>query len=189
MNAETHMQLPLDERVEKSEESHSLARSAKPLARMDFSEADRARFWSKVDKRAAAECWNWTGTDGGQGYGKISIRGHQIRAHRLSLVLHGVSIGEGMVVDHKCRNRACVNPDHLRVVDAKTNVLENSIGRTAVNATVTHCVHGHALTGVNLLIRTRRSNGAKWRECLTCRKVRQTAFIAARIKKREAHNS
>lgn len=51
----------------------------------------------------------------------------------------------GMVVDHHCGIRACVNPSHLRLQTPRQNSLENSRSAAAVNARKTHCAHGHPL--------------------------------------------
>lgn len=84
-----------------------------------------ARFWSKVDKTES--CWRWTGAKSGSGYGYIATapRPHQAmaRAHRISWLLSGRDIPENMVLDHLCRVRDCVNPEHLEVTTFKENIL------------------------------------------------------------------
>lgn len=80
---------------------------------------DDARFWGKVDK--SGDCWEWTGTRVG-GYGQAWFEGRSQYAHRVSVTLSGRTIPVGMQVDHLCRNRACVRPDHLDVVSASVNV-------------------------------------------------------------------
>ena len=73
----------------------------------DFS--PEQRFWQKVDRRGADECWLWTGTRV-RGYGRF----RSIGAHRVSLELAlGRSVGEGLDVLHRCDNPPCVNPAHL----------------------------------------------------------------------------
>ena len=74
-------------------------------------------FWSKVT-RLDGGCWTWNGTLDRYGYGSFRVRvGGRIRrqfiAHRFSYELVVGTIPEGLVLDHRCRNRMCVNPDHL----------------------------------------------------------------------------
>jgi transcription elongation factor Elf1 len=71
-----------------------------------------------------------------------------------------------MVLDHICRNRACVNPGHLRVVTPKQNVLENSLGRTAINKCKTHCPKGHPFDDENTF------RAGTQRQCRECGRIR-----------------
>lgn len=66
-------------------------------------------------------CWLWTGHIMNAGYGMLGHRGRRVLAHRISHELHIGPIPEGMVIDHKCRTRRCVNPDHLHAVTRKQN--------------------------------------------------------------------
>lgn len=70
------------------------------------------RLWSRVTK--TDECWTWTGSQRGKGYGQIKLAGRKsTTAHRASWLVHHGNIPDGMCVLHKCDNRLCVRPDHL----------------------------------------------------------------------------
>lgn len=90
------------------------------------------RFWERV--RKTSTCWNWTGEPSDTGYGQITFDKTWRSAHRASWELHHGPIPEGMVIDHRCHNRACVRPSHLRVGTQKQNV-ENHQGATKASAT------------------------------------------------------
>lgn len=77
------------------------------------------RFWSKVNKTET--CWLWTASTA-NGYGNIHAGDRKmLSSHRVSYELHYGTIPAGMVVDHKCHNTLCVNPDHLRLATTKQN--------------------------------------------------------------------
>jgi len=131
-----------------------------------------AKFWSMVDVGKPEECWPWTGKLY-NGYGFFALLGKSRGAHRASFTIAHGAIPDGMWVDHVCRNRACVNPAHLRAVTPKTNALENNIGLTAQNAVKTHCDKGHKLAGENLRIEKRG-----WRLCVICQRAHNRAYRA-----------
>lgn len=66
-------------------------------------------------------CWQWQGCTNGTGYGQISLDAKMRYAHRLAYELMVGPIPEGLVIDHLCRNKGCVNPDHLEAVTTEVN--------------------------------------------------------------------
>lgn len=132
------------------------------------------RFWAKVNKGEADECWLWTGWKFVTGYGRMKIRGRAVPAHRLAYELLVGAIPDGLTIDHLCRNHACVNPAHLEPVTHRENVLRG-ISPSARQARQTHCKRGHPLSGANLVV---RCDGA--RICMACRRDREHRKRAVR---------
>lgn len=120
------------------------------------------RFWAKVDTAGPDDCWVWRGTLR-KGYGGFWNGGKVVGAHRLSVILSGRDIPEGMVVDHICRRPACVNPAHLRVVTVRENTIENSNSLSSQRSKSATCQYGHPLSGSNL---GRTTSGH--RRCIAC---------------------
>lgn len=82
------------------------------------------RFWEKVDIRDFNGCWVWTAAKSTCGYGRFGMgrKGTgQVQAHRLSYEWLVGPIPPGMQLDHVCRVRSCVNPEHLRIVTNAQN--------------------------------------------------------------------
>lgn len=117
-----------------------------------------------------SQCWLWMGAKNPSGYGYIGGP-HQsmLLVHRVSYERHVGPIGDGLHLDHLCRNRACLNPLHLQPVTATENTLRG-VGPTAINARLTSCRRGHPFTEANTRV---ESNGS--RRCLTCRAANRKA--------------
>jgi len=90
------------------------------------------RFWVKVHKTET--CWIWSAGRERKGYGRFYVRGQHIMAHRAAYLLVVGQIPEGKILDHKCHNKSCVNPAHLRPVTIKQNG-ENQLGPQITNTT------------------------------------------------------
>lgn len=136
---------------------------------------EEVRFWMKVD--ADGDCWQWTGARIG------SSRGHYggfhttrtgerrvVVAHRYAYELLVGPVPRELQLDHLCRNRLCVNTDHLQVVTPRENTLRGNTFQRR-NALKTHCVHGHPFDDANTLRYVTR-RGVLTRECRTCHRER-----------------
>ena len=120
------------------------------------------RFWSKVEKTDT--CWLWTASLQSTGYGQISVDRRPRLAHRVAYEMLVGPIPAGLELDHLCRNRACVNPDHLEPVTHKVNMLRSP------HVGVTHCKKGHEFTSASTYT---RPNGL--RLCRICQGKRPWA--------------
>ena len=94
-------------------------------------------------------CWNWLSSITRGGYGLFYANGKHVLSHRYSYQMFAGKIPEGLTLDHLCRRRNCVNPDHLEAVTPRENILRG-IGSAAKNHRKTHCPKGHPLEGSNL---------------------------------------
>lgn len=128
-------------------------------------------FWEKVNKDGPNGCWEWTGWISTEGYGGFQTpkrpRGpRSTYAHRFSYELLVGPIPKGLHIDHLCRNRKCVNPDHLEPVTNRENVLRG-IGLSAENARKEFCKNGHEFNAENTYY---RPGGAGHRNCKQCKR-------------------
>ena len=124
------------------------------------------RFETKFDK--VNGCWEWKGWKaGGTGYGMfdeiIDGKHYKRRAHRFSYELYVVPIPKGLDIDHLCKNRICVNPDHLEPVTRRENLMRGETNVAAINANKTKCPRGHDYNEENTY---RYANGD--RRCRVC---------------------
>jgi hypothetical protein len=129
------------------------------------------RFWESVDRRGPDECWPWLGFKNHDGYGRMRLAGDKrVWVHRFSYELLIGPIPQGLVLDHHCCVRHCVNPAHLEPVQANVNVVRG-FGPSGLNARKSACKRGHEFVGRNVVIRV---DGH--RECRICMRLREMAY-------------
>lgn len=136
--------------------------TAKPIDTDSIENETRDRFWAKVTPTGF--CWNWDGWRKASGYGGFSAVGRNFPAHRMSYALLVGDADPLLDLDHLCRNRACVNPDHLEPVTRKQN-----LARGTGHGSETECPSGHPYTPENVYL------DAGGRKCRTCVLIRAKA--------------
>ena len=80
------------------------------------------RLLNKISPEPNSGCWLYLGALQPNGYARITFNGKTARAHRVSYLIFRGEIPDGLEIDHLCRVRCCVNPDHLEVVSRSINV-------------------------------------------------------------------
>lgn len=108
-------------------------------------------------------CWPWFAAIRPDGYGAMAVNGGTQVAHLATYEELVGKVPAGLQLDHKCRVRSCINPEHLEPVTHKINSLRG-VGAPAVNARKTSCPKGHPFTLENTL---RDASG--WRRCKICK--------------------
>lgn len=121
-------------------------------------------------------CWIWTGQRTKYGYAVLQLtiegRHSSFKVHRVIWTIKHGPMPHGLVLDHLCRVRPCINPAHLEPVTNRENILRGT-GPTARNAAKTHCLRGHLLDESN--INWLPQYGSLNRSCKTCKKAYQLA--------------
>lgn len=123
------------------------------------------RFIEKVADPDSRGCLLWTAAKSAGGYGAFKMNGRTYRAHRLAYEWLVGPIPDGLVLDHLCRVRHCVNPHHLEPVTNKVNALRGERSNRP------RCPQGHAYSEANTYLQ--KSTGH--RMCRACNLARYHA--------------
>lgn len=102
--------------------------------------------------KSPSGCWEWQGSRNHGGYARMTFRGNSnTRVHRIMYEVFKGKIPYTIVINHKCRVRHCINPDHLELKTIGENVL---MGETlpAKQLLRTHCPRGHEYNEENTYI-------------------------------------
>lgn len=149
-----------------------------PMAILDYTPKDIARFWSKVAMTSDPDkCWEWTASRRRRGYGQFNLNGKILTSHRLAWELTKGEITGGLFVCHQCDNPSCCNPSHLFLGTNNDNVQDMvKKGRQAPGEIKSRQgeKHGqHKLTAEQILsIRERYSKGG-----ISQRKLAKEFFV------------
>lgn len=130
------------------------------------------RYLSKFHVDIPTGCWLWTAATIQKGYGQFWYDGKLQYAHRIAYELLVGPIPNGLQLDHLCRVRNCVNPEHLEPVTNQENCRRGETG--AHNGIKTHCPHGHPYDEIN----TYRHRGE--RRCKGCRRIHNMEYYQRR---------
>lgn len=128
----------------------------------------RGRPWDTIRSRiriSESGCWLWLGRLDPCGYARFTIRGRPFLVHRLLFSIFVGPIPDGYCLDHLCRVRNCVNPNHLEPVTRGENT------RRGWPAQKTHCVNGHPYDEANTYIRP-----SGQRDCRACFRERSRRY-------------
>lgn len=117
-------------------------------------------------------CWVSTYSVASHGYAQIGWKENggrwMVLAHRASWVYVNGQIPQGMTLDHLCKNRRCVNPGHLRMLENFENARRTFGSDWALGT----CKHGHPDSLQKFRKEKRKSGGYYWkRYCSECQKM------------------
>ena len=133
----------------------------------------RENFLKCITIQDKKSCWEWQCALSKKGYGSCSTKTGSTTAHRLSYIFFRGRVPKKMVIDHLCRNRKCVNPNHLEIVTNKENILRG-FGACATYARQTHCMRGHQYDSGNMVMR--KDKKGTERVCIICERIRAKKY-------------
>ncbi len=122
------------------------------------------RMEQKIERIPFSGCWIWTGCADRNGYGVVGYNRNHCLTHRLYFTLYRGEVPQGKEINHLCRVRSCVNPDHLEAVTHTENM------RYSPKTHIAFCKRGHRRSGDNITIR------GGMRHCKECDRMRSRIF-------------
>lgn len=120
------------------------------------------RFWDKCSVATGTGCWMWSACTCDGGYSRFDFDGSLRLGHRFAYQVLVGDVPDGLQLDHLCRTRNCVNPEHLEPVTGRVNILRG-VSFAAKNAIKTHCKKGHPFDDDNVYL----WRGSRY--CVVCR--------------------
>lgn len=136
----------------------------------------RAYVESRIERVTDSGCWIWMGYVSQEGYGQVPrVVMHEPAPSRVAhRVTYGLRHGHiPPTLDHLCRVKCCVNPDHLEAVTVRENTMRCPNAPATINARKTHCSRGHEFNPENTYLAP--SNGA--RICRICHSAKTMESI------------
>jgi len=141
------------------------------------------RFQQKIDRSGPCPVWT-AAKNSPNGYGVFGYEGRQVYAHRWIYEQERGPIPEGMTIDHLCRNKLCMNPDHMEVVTRSENTRralfadsEHRLRVARFQAAKTHCAKGHPFDDANTYYEPKHPTHRKCRACRRAKYLRKKARI------------
>lgn len=128
------------------------------------------KIMSLVEPVTESGCWIYLGNINDCGYGRIWVKGKEYRVHRITYEHFRGPIPSGLVPDHLCRVRCCINPWHIEIVTHKVNILRGE-SPSAIHAKKTNCPKGHPYTPENTI--SWNKGRGMGRNCRICVNLRQ----------------
>lgn len=140
---------------------------------------EKERFDKFVYPEPNTGCWLWGGAINSSGYGNFTIEGKTRSAHKVSWERENGPVPQNLCIDHLCRVRCCVNPEHMEIVSNLENILRgraielNRI-RAKQRSLSSHCKYGHPFIPENTYYIQRETPR---RVCKTCHNRRRNQSI------------